>query len=84
MDLRQFLSEASQLFFITNYHFESNGVIINESLEISSQENITDGAKINVVIDPFDEKSARYHVKKIQDFSSKPYYYLNVFGSKTY
>lgn len=80
--MRQFLSEASQLFFITNYHFESNGVIINENLEISMQENITDGAKINVVIDPFDEKSARYHVKKIQDFSSKPYSYLNALGSK--
>jgi len=79
-DLRQFFSEMSQLFFINNYHFEYSGHRLNELVEISMHEYIENEAKIDVIIDPFDERSARFHLKKVQEFIQNPQAHQNVFG----
>ena len=79
-DLRQFFSETSQLFFISNYHFEYNGNPLNELVEISMHEYIENEAKIDIVIGLFNERSSRHHLKKVQEFIQNPQAYQNVFG----
>ncbi len=79
-DLRQFFSETSQLFFISNYHFEHVGVRLNELLEIGAHENLDTDANIDIIIDPFDERTARHHLKKVQEFIKSPQAYQNIFG----
>jgi hypothetical protein len=79
--MRQFLSEASQLFFINSYHFEYKGQLLNEYTDIISQYDIQNEARINIKIDPHDEKSARYHFNKVQDFLSAPLAHHTIFGS---
>ena len=81
-DLRQFFSETSQLYFISNYHFEYMDNRLNELVEIGMHEYLEDDAKIDIVIDPYDERSARYHLKKVQEFIQNPKAHQNIFGGK--
>lgn len=83
-DLRQFFSEMSQLYFINNYHFEYSGNRLNELVEISMHEYIENEAKIDVIIDAFDERSARFHLKKVQEFIQNPQAHQNVFGGNRF
>ena len=80
LDLRLLLNEASQLFFICSYHFEFKGVKLNETLDIKSQVEESEEVRIDVKIDPYDERTARYHVKKVQEFISHPYQYHLLFS----
>lgn len=79
-DLRQFFSETSQLFFISNYHFEFNGITLNELVEISMHEYLQDDSRIDIIIDPFNERFSRYHLKKTQEFLQNPQAYQGIFG----
>ena len=82
LDIRQFLSDTSQLFFISSYHFEYKRRPLSEFIEISAQKDIENKARIDIKVDSYDEKSARYHLKKVQEFIQSPYSYQNIFGSK--
>jgi len=79
-DLRQFFSETSQLYFISNYHFEYMDNRLNELVEVGMHEYLENEAQIDIVIDPFDERSARYHLKKVQEFIQNPKAHQNIFG----
>jgi len=81
LDIRQFLSETSQLFFISSYHFEYKGSPLSEFVEISSQKDIENKARIDIKIDPYEEKSARHHLKKVQELIQHPFLYQNIFGN---
>ncbi len=81
LDIRQFLSETSQFFFISSYHFEYRGTPLSEFIEICAHKDIDNKARIDIKIDPYDEKSARYHLKKVQELLQHPYFYQNIFGS---
>jgi len=81
LDIRQFLSETSQLFFISSYHFEYKGSPLSEFIEISAQKDIDNKARIDIKVDPYDEKSARYHLKKAQELLQHPFSYQNIFGN---
>jgi hypothetical protein len=50
-------------------------------MEIGAQADIQDDSRIDIVLDLYDEKNARYHFKKVQEFITNPYPYHNIFGS---
>jgi len=51
-------------------------------MEVISQHDIQNEARIDIKIDPYDEKTARFHLKKVQEFMANPYAFQNIFGSK--
>lgn len=53
-------------------------------MEVISQHDIQNEARIDIKIDPYDEKTARFHLKKVQEFMSNPYAFQNIFGSNNY
>lgn len=54
---------------------------MSEFIEISAQKDIENKARIDIKVDPYDEKSARYHLKKAQELIQNPFQYQNIFGS---
>lgn len=53
-----------------NYHFESQGKNVPEYIEVGQL--FENEAKLTVVIDNFNERSSRYHLKKILSILVNP------------
>lgn len=53
-----------------NFHFEYDNKVLSEFLEMG--ETLASGAKINVVFNPFDERSSKYHYTKTKNLMENP------------
>lgn len=70
MELKQYLGETTPLSLYENYHFTSKGKQVPQYSEI---ESIIDGeAVVEVVLRPYDERTIKYHVRKVQQMIASP------------
>lgn len=59
------------MFLYENFHFESNGKAIPQYVELESLFP-GDTGDIDVVLDLFDERTSKYHVKKVNELIKNP------------
>lgn len=97
-EIKQFLSESSELYLYTSFHFECNGTTINEFEEIRNID-IKEEDLVKIVLgilkkfifyfiyfylflDLYDERTSRAHVKKVQELLNTPSLIPSILGSK--
>ncbi|CAD8136560.1 unnamed protein product [Paramecium pentaurelia] len=63
LEVRQYLTESTILSLFQNFYFSHKGQRINEYSEFS----IPDGGKLQVLLDEFNERTARFHLRRVQE-----------------
>eukprot|EP01127_Copromyxa_protea_P005232 TRINITY_DN1513_c2_g1_i1.p1 TRINITY_DN1513_c2_g1~~TRINITY_DN1513_c2_g1_i1.p1 ORF type:complete len:1243 (-),score=410.37 TRINITY_DN1513_c2_g1_i1:1503-5231(-) len=74
-DLRNYLYETVETGYITSYHFELEGTAVSDFVELSELVplGLKDESIIRVIEDPYDERSARVHLRRLRElFSLEP------------
>ncbi|KRX07164.1 GSKIP domain [Pseudocohnilembus persalinus] len=80
-EIKVFLNEQTILNLYTSFYFEYEGQRLSEYVEISTFE-IPENGIINIKLDPLDEKSAKAHVKKINNILNNPAIFQNFIGNQ--
>ncbi|ETL49934.1 hypothetical protein L916_00727 [Phytophthora nicotianae] len=76
--LRQLIGEFPALACYTCYHLEAksltddNWLPLNDFVELSEYENVTDGVTLRMVLDKYDARKARAQVRRFRDVLSNP------------
>ena len=71
LEIREFLSEHVYTCFFTNYYLEHNGVKLSDYSDLSELD-MENHPKIFMRTQLYDEKTARVHIKRVEDILSKP------------
>lgn len=79
-DLRLLLSENTTMTIFENFRFELNGVTLPEFQEIGT--TVQNESRINLTIEPFDEKSSLYHFERVKQILSDPIEWLMLSNNK--
>ena len=69
-DLRELLLETTPITIFENFRFELNGQILTEFQELGS--TVQNEARINLVLEPFDEKSSVHHFERVREILADP------------
>ncbi|EAR84624.2 translation initiation factor, putative (macronuclear) [Tetrahymena thermophila SB210] len=80
LEIRQFLSDSTVLYFFSNYHFVYQNQKLNEYVEFSTY-NIQNDEVLEIKFDPFDEKTAKLHVKNVKEALANPQTLSNIFSN---
>lgn len=74
-EVRQYLYETVETGYMTSYHLELDGVLVSDYVELAELVplGLKDGSVMRVVEDPYDERSARSHLKRLREiFTLEP------------
>jgi protein TIF31 len=66
-DIRQFLLEAAETGHITSYHLELAGQRVSDYVDLSEVADLKEDAELVMVEDSYDDRSARYHVRRLRE-----------------
>ncbi|KAE9028032.1 Clustered mitochondria [Phytophthora fragariae] len=78
VSLRQLLAEFPALACYTCYHLEAKSLAdgtwqpLNDFVELAEYENVADGATLRMVLDKYDARKVRAHVRRFRDVLSNP------------
>ncbi|TDH72283.1 uncharacterized protein CCR75_003153 [Bremia lactucae] len=78
LSLRQLIAEFPMLACYTCYHLEAKSLTsdswepLNDFVELSENENVVDGVTLRIVLDKYDARNARAHVRRFRDVLSNP------------
>lgn len=70
-ELKQYLSETTPLYLYENFHFESKGQLVPQYVELDTVFT-GDVGDIDVVLDLFDERTSKHHIKKVSELIKNP------------
>jgi hypothetical protein len=70
VELKQYLSETTALFLYENYHFECRGKQLPQHSEVDVI--LETDEVVDVVLDSFDERTSRHHVRQVQRLIANP------------
>ena len=82
LDVKQFHLESTFLSLFANYHFEKEGELLNEGIELGMI-GVENNDKISLKMDPFDEKSAKFHTKKVYELLENPSKISEIFSKSS-
>lgn len=71
VELKTCLADYAPTSYFTSYHFESSGQILNDYIELSEQ-GITSGSVLRIVLEPYNEKAVKTHIKRIKETIASP------------
>ncbi|EGZ20574.1 hypothetical protein PHYSODRAFT_359947 [Phytophthora sojae] len=78
VSLRQLIAEFPALACYTCYHLEAKSLVdgawqpLNDFVELAEYEDVADGATLRMVLDKYDARKVRAHVRRLRDVLSNP------------
>jgi hypothetical protein len=69
-DLRGILAETTPMSLFENYRFTVNGKMLTEFQEVGQA--VQNDSRINLSLEPFDEKSSCHHLERVKDILASP------------
>lgn len=69
IDLKAYMSDYAPLSHYTNYHFEAEGKVFQDYIELSEQGL---GETLAMVLNPYNDRSFRQHLKRVKEILVHP------------
>lgn len=69
-ELKQYLTEGTLFHLYDNFHFELAGKLLPQYAELEGI--VQPDSELDIVVDPYDERTSMYHVKRVQELVRNP------------